>query len=763
MAACLLLTAVPLSPAQEPPSVPDRVLGRLVTPDSGRVLVREEEWRCEPLEGGAADVRLLVLGTESEQDGAVHFHPVAALAFDTTLAGEEPGQWMVLWVFGPSPAGWRRNLQAFLPFPAGAPTTSEARVKKLEAYLAGLRERPEETPRAGPEPVVHLAELDKSRRSQGVLGGLRRGLAWAGVAGPAQFLFRSYLLRHKDRRERDFQRAYLAVQWLADLQFHEGLDPRWVTLLNDLRFYLLRNRSFFGRFLSHADAADLVYGYESDSRRQLGKSSSWLQSAANEHYLRYQPIYRYTENGAGFPIGGVLYYDPQLRAEPDPGWWSVANPFDLPYNPHTHAEVQRLANAYPDELIPLALYSFRTNLTMRPTIVVDFFAPSNPRKRESTHQLMLLAKQWLAITTGPLSLERIPYQALAWSANKKGFTYLVDKSARLGVEEMRLALESGLYFEPEVREELLERVDQRVLNPLVKASREQEVLAHIQYESLRARGAEAVCQRVKEVRAKLQERLKVPEKLTASEARRELARRLEAWHYQVRLEDFVAQPLDDFGSLGLLTEPLGYFLRAEPADAARLEEVLAELYAKLFRQQLLLPEGRRVAELDSALELARQVWERVYAAEGGRDFERRRARVEREEEKWLARLEQKIRERQVKELRGFLEQSHKQFTGALKTGCGAGTPLPSELEAHLWLLLEVQQAALGEERLRREFERQRPRLERDLQALETQLARCPEDGTETWQAQTRRSCLELARALREQLAPRAGKRVEGGG
>jgi len=734
-------------------------LGRLVTPQAGRVVVQREAYQClqdAPLD--APDVSLLVIAAESEQEGELHFHPLGALAFDRTLA-DDPGQWMAYWVFGPSSANAWRHFRAFLPIPAGAPSASERELIQLEERLGAIERNPEKAKLAVPSPVVHLANLGRPPLGDGFWGGLQRGLSWANVFNPAQFVYRSYLHRRKDRNERQFQRAYVGLQWLVDVEFDEELDPRWVATTNDLRFHLLKNRSFFGRFMTHAEGMELVHDYESDVRNQLSKTSAWLQSAANEQHLRYQPVYRYSENGAAVPMGGVLYFDPRLASRPDPGWWSVANPFDLPYNPHTHAQVQKLARQHPDELIPLAIYSFQTNLALRPIIVVDFFAPGNPRSRESTSQMMVLAKQWLAITTGAFGYQRIPYRVISWVANKKGFTYLVDKSSRLGIEEMRLALESDLYFTPENAEALLARVDQRVLNPLVKAGPVEERLAHIQFESLRAQQGRALCEQVNGVRAKMRSRLGVSDKLAPEEQQREMARRLDAWRHQVRLEDFVSQPLDDFGSLGSLRQPLDFFHENEPLDPDKLEELLARLYAKLYLQQLLLPQGREVAEVEGTLALTRVAWQRRFTRQ--EEFARRREKAEREAREDYAEVRRREEKKRVEAVRNFIEASRRELQRAAETGCGNGAPVPSELEAHLALLAELLHESNGDAGLEREFERHSKSLRQELAKLEASLGRCPASETDPWRAEVQDSCRELARALQRDLAPRAAIRRGG--
>ncbi|MFQ5694904.1 MAG: hypothetical protein ACE5HB_02855, partial [Terriglobia bacterium] len=679
-----LLLAVPASALAAPAPAEDGrhpVVGRLLTPEGARVVVRREPCRCDPGPDGAADVVLLTLGTENKLDGQAHFHPLASLAFDRSLSEGKSGHWMALWSYGPSPAGWRRTLRALLPLPVGAPRASGKDLERLDRRLQAILSSPEQSALLVPDPLIDLPQLGHASTSQGVLGGLKRGLGWAGVFNPAQFLYRAYLTRRKDRRERTFQRAYLAVQWLLDVSYSGETDSAWLATMNDLRFHLLRDRSLFGRLISHADALDVVYGYESVVRIQLGKTSSWLQSAANEHHLRYQPIYRYTHGGAASPVGGVLYYDPRLGTEPDPGWWEIANPFDLPYNPHTHPKVQRLAAEHPEELIPLAVYTFQTDLALRPIITIDFFSSGNPHQRESTQQTMTLLKQWLAITTGTLSPARVPYAAVSWAANKKGYTLLVDKSSRLGIEELRLALESELYFNPEQRQQLLERADQRVLNPLIKAAPVEERLAHIQHESLLALDARGLCRRVAKVRREMGKRLEVPRGLSAQQQRRDLARRLVAWHQQRRLKDFVARPPQDTGSLGSLRAPLEYFLDEEPVNRKKLEELLVALYAKLHRQHLELPGGRTLPELENTLALTRQAWRRVASATDVASF---RARVERLEEKQRAkeaRAQRELEKKRLEVLREFLKETRKRIEQARRAGCRPQAASPAELEA----------------------------------------------------------------------------------
>ncbi len=709
-------------------------LRRLVSPDVARLTVRREACRCQPLVGQDEDILLLTLGAETVEQGETHFHPIASFAFDRTLDDSEAGEWLSLWTYGTAGASAWDHLRSFLPVPYGAPSAGEKKLARLDARLEEIRDQPAQADLDVPKAVVHRADLGRYPFTPGLWNWFRRGLSWADAYGPAQFVYRSYLLRRKDRSERNFQRTYLSLLWLLDHEFSGQADAPWLETLTDLRFHLLRNRSSLGSWIEHADSVALVYNYESNVRRQLAKSSSWMQSAANEHLLGYQPLYRYSANGTPVPFGGILYYDPSLQAVPDPGWWKEANPFDLPYNPHRHPQVRRLAQEHPDELIPLAIYTFQTNLALRPIIVVDFFAPSNPRTRESTQQLMVLAKQWIAIATGSLELERWPYRLTAWAANKKSFTLLVDKSSRQGIEELRLALEAGLYFDPEVRSQLLERVDQRVLNPLLEAAPVEERLAHIQFESLRARDHQPLCDQVQSDRRKLAQRLRVPQGLSPEEHARQLALRLEVWRHQVRLSDFVAEPLGDLGSLGSLQEPLRFFLTSEPLDPRRFEKLIEKLYAKLYLQHLRLPSDRRVPELEATLALTEEVWQHTAAPDV---YAKRRPQLESE----LHRRNQKGQAENLKEqrqvLHEFLEQTETELKRARRAGCDRDDVFLPRLEARLAIVREVLETAARQEHLRPELDDHSDVLMRRLDNLRASFDQCPDLASDPWFAETR--------------------------
>ncbi|MFQ5817071.1 MAG: hypothetical protein ACE5H2_03830 [Terriglobia bacterium] len=723
---------------------------RLTAPQPARVVVEKVPCNCESQSGVEADVLLVTLGTESWLDGARHFHPIVSLAFDRLLAEEEPGQWVALWNLGVSPAGWRRTLRALFPIPARPPKASKKKLSKLAARLADVRSGRGRAVARAPNPYTDLNRLKPATASHGTTMALKRVLNWIGVFNPAQLLFRTFLLHRGDRAERAFQRAYLGLAWLIDVEFDADTEKvAWLKNINDVRFHLLRDRSFFGRWVRHGNSLELVYNYDSKAREQLGKGSSWLQAAANQRHLRYESIHRFTANGATVPAAGVLYYDPRKAPLPQRARWPKPNVFDLGYNPFTHPEIQRRAREHPDQLIPLALYVLQSGLGLRPIIAANFFAHNNPRLRESTLQGMQWLGEWLVVSTGFLAPERFAYRVGSYIANRKAFTLLVNKSTRLGVEELRLALESHLYFDPERRRDLMRQVDKRVQNPLVKSAQVEALLAALQYEGLRADGARAVCQAVTRVRRKLARRFQVPNGLAAPEHWARLRGRLAEWQARRRIRDLLNHGFAELGALAALQEPLAYF-ETHPSADPKSARVLRTLYAALFREELRLPAGGRLAELNRTGNRVAQLWAHLEATRGRTpaEFQRERARIESATRARRAKEKRKRQEQQGRFLHDFLREAHKKMK---RVGCAQSQASLAEVEMYVEILLDLPAALAHSARLQGEFRRHQRQLRRDLARLQQALAQCSPGGRDPWRLEQRQRALLLARAAEEKL------------
>jgi len=754
--ALLLASTLPLS-AESPET--KHASGRLGAPEAARVVMHKLACDCDSDPSTEADVVLVTVGTEFEQDGQLAFHPIVSLAFDRLLSEDASGQWVALWNLGVSPAGWRRTLRAFLPIPARAPKASKKKLAKLERQLEELLQE-EYARQSPPKPYAVLSQLKHATTSHGLGMGLKRLLNWLDVANPLQLFFRTFLLHHYDRRERNFQRAYLGVSWLLDVEFDgRGSEWGWLANLNDLRYHLLRNRSFLGRWVRHLESLELVYHYDSQVRENLAKGSAWLQAEANAYQLRYEPVLRYTANGTPVPVGGILYYDPRIAPSAEQVRWATPNVFDLAYNPFTHPAIQRRAREHSEQFIPLALYALQSELSVRPIIMVDFFAPNNPRRREASQLGMQWLHEWLVVATSFLSPERFAYRFASYTANKKAFTPLATKSARLGLEELRLALESHLYFDPAQQRALLQAVDKRVLNPLVKPAEEETLLAELQYGRLRARNAYAVCRTVNEVRRELAERFDVPP--TARWAA--LRTKLSDWRQRLRLHDLLQQGLDELGSLASLTSPLSYFLHGHAGDK-QTAELLRKVYAQLFRQRLYLPEDHSLEDLTQALELAAQAWAHAEAARGLRQeqFAAERRRLEQKVRVEVAREEHELEKQRICFLGKFLDQGHKQLVQAVKARCGQSRASPADVEMYLTILLELAEALPQHPSLQRKFHKQLQRLERDLARLQYSLSQCSLTDEDPWRSEQRQYNLTLVHAVQAKIS-RNNAAVRAGG
>jgi hypothetical protein len=667
-----------------------------------------------------------------------------------------------MWVYGPTSANFFRHFVAWLPIPAKSPGTSKKKVARLEALADRIAAGDQTARGQTPSPYLTLSQVGKVPKMVGVGGMLQSGFRWANVYNPAQMVYRTYHGRRSDRGARNFQRAHVALAWLLDAEFDSEQDREWVESIYDIQFHMLRSRSLFGRFVTEAEAVDMVLGYGSMMRERMGKSSAWMQSAANEHYLRYEPIYRQARNGRSLPVGGVLYYDPNTPAG-DPDWWDTANPFDLRHNPHTDPEVQRVSRENPGELIPLAIYTYQTSLKMRPIIAVDFFNPTNPRKRENNQQLMALLGNWLSIATGGLSLERIPYRVVTWAANKKGYTWFVNQPSSQGIEEMRMALESGLYFDASLQPLLRHRLDKRVFNPLIKSGPEERARARVQYESLRANGFAALSKQVKGIREKMMKRLDMPRDLPPEERNPEFARHLESWRQLRKLRTLAERATGDYGSLEELRQPLNYFESADAQLPEKLPETLEHTYEELLLAERFLEASNEPTELTALRQQTFSLWETVARQDPKSKFDQRRSKVDLEVEKRFAKAQEKARKQQAKQLEKLLKKSGKELERAADFGCDPRKYSQADLEGFLVLLRDVALVAQSSESLRAEIEVARAPLEQALHDVETTLAGCRNQKTTDIQvAEFQTNGYEMTRAVLEALAPR-DVAVAGGG
>ena len=431
---------------------------------------------------------LTTIGSEHESEEGLEFHPLVSVLVDYSFGEAPQGQWLAFWNLGHKTPGLPSHLASVFPGLVTNKQSHKGQLEKLEKRRRRLQEDPSRAGSSFPDPFLKATKKKHRDNEHLILNGFKRGLGtivgfWSKV-GPitysANLLYRNYLLRHTDRRERQFEQAYLGLTWYTDLAYTTpGSDLLSAEAIADLKFRLLASRHFFGRWVTEEEAADFVHGFESRMREGLWGTSCYLASLANLHHLAYEEFHRYTAGGVPVALGGILYYDPALAPQPSQVLWPGFNPFDLTYNPFEDRQVQEAASS--GRRVPLAVYVYQSNMALKPIIAVDFFDANNPRTREAATYWHQLGDQALAVYTGAGLIVWAANKTGSFLANRKQLTYFSDSKHSLGLEELRLSLMSHLYFEEEAADDLADSMDRLLINPLTQPTRVQAVRAQIQY------------------------------------------------------------------------------------------------------------------------------------------------------------------------------------------------------------------------------------------------------------------------------------------
>jgi hypothetical protein len=495
-------------PAQEskppsPPPPPALQVGDPAYRSDAQVTVRNTFLRCFADSELASDVVLSTVGTEFEQSGETGFTPVLSLALEREMHGGEGLEWMALWNLGKQPTGFWANFRAVFPLSARKPVEPPARKVRLweelesgQADWGSLQ---------APEPDLDAVRLGRPSPTGLIHAGLRRAFGWMGLYGPAHFLFRSWQARRRDLRDRRFQETYQGLQWYLDAVDSTGLEIPQPTMAA-IKFHLVRDLSALAPFVSTREFRESAWSYDSVRRQRNLAVSSTLMTAANEYGLGYEELYQPLVNGTRMPVGGILYYDPTHAPAAGQQRWNSPNLFDLRYNVFADPRVQGLAEQYPNQPIPVALYSYYPALPRKPIILVDFFDADNPRSREAAAVRMGHLADLLQTAQWSLPYWAL-YQPVTYIATKKAFTPLANRQPAMGLEEFRFLLRNHLLFKPELSETLLREVDKRELNPLMPAGATQQLNAQIHYELLRATQGEKTCRQVADVQQRLYRKL----------------------------------------------------------------------------------------------------------------------------------------------------------------------------------------------------------------------------------------------------------------
>ena len=591
-------------------------MGLSKTPPA-RLVIKDVRLRItDPMFPGERFV-LTTIGSEHESSEGGEFHPLMSVLVDYSFAEAPQGRWLALWNLGHKTPSVGDRFGAVFPAFISNKKSWEGALRKLEEKRRRLEENPARAGSGLPKPFLKATEEKYRANEHMVLEGIKRGLGtivgfWSKV-GPitysAHILYRNYLLRHTDMKERQFEQAFLGLTWYTDLATHTPeADTLSAQEITELKFKLLASRRFFGRFVNGEEAGDFVHGFESEMREHMWGTSCLLASVANEYQLSYEEFHRYTAGGVPVALGGILYYDPELAPEPSSVRWPGFNPFDLTYNPFENPDVLQAASS--GARVPLAIYVYQSNMAFKPIIAVDFFDRDNPRTREAATYWHKLGDQALAVYSGVGLYIWAANKSGSFVANRKGLTLFSDSKHSLGLEELRLSLASHLYFEEEAADGLADAMDRLLINPLTQSSRTKALRAQIQYLRL-ARPAQLVRLgrrlRTKQIRKATGARGGVGEQELAS-YRRYLTRRQQIRPLQVFLED------EHFPSIpqSQITASLQSLYRESLDPDPELVDFLLRFRLDLEERPLLA----RYPEPSSWLPDVDRVLARLYEAEG---------------------------------------------------------------------------------------------------------------------------------------------------
>jgi hypothetical protein len=708
-------------------------------------MVRNETCDCDA-DPTTADVTLATVGAEYTVDGETYFHPYLSIALDKAYAADKGGQWLAVWNLGMSSPGALARLRAFVPGWYSSKNVSPKKIAELERLKTNVPAALQAGRIEPPHPYLDATQRHTGSNWRIFINALKYALRVTNFG--AQFVARTYFLNWKDYQERYFQQSYLAVDWYDEAAL-EADGALSLDQINNLKFRLLTNRSAYGHWVDEDEALSVVSGYESHVRRWQAKTSSFLQIAANEHHLGYTELMRPRRNRPPIPVCGILYYDPELAPAEGAVDWPARNPFDLTYNPFTNKKIQSLAQQFPGQRIPLAVYVFETNLLVKPIIVVDFFRRNNPRRRETLATTKRLGDQALASTNIGFLFKTVN-RLINYATNKTAFTYLATKTSRLGIEEMRLSLRSNLYFDPDFSQQLLDELDRVMLNPLVKPGREEKLIAEINYEALRADGARAVCQEVQRLREKRVRQLSGNKDRPLTPANFQLYQRRLIKQPHLKLIQAFAREWPVSGiPLDKVHRALSVYVELPDRTDDEARRAIFDLRLKLMQMK---PPERVSQTLDDDLEktlnLSVAALKRLYPARGltlaqlERDTQQALAEHTARETKAL----KKDYEQQVWSFQDNLKKQRQFLKGFWESGCDVRIYSPSYWQQAMEFFSAVPVATAGNSQIRETYEKHAEEIRTYLTRIAQHLATPPEVA-DSLLAANREASLEAARQI----------------
>ena len=282
---------------------------------------------------------------------------------------------------------------------------------------------------------------------------------------PARFALETYRDHRNDLDDLKFHQLYpLLLLYEEAAAVHPSRENLGLRAIMDLKYTALINRKALGIVVGEQSHYWVVDIFESYMREKMGKTASYLHSQATLHNLRFREIHFGLDGRWPLYRAAVLSICKSDLPEPLPDW-PKSNPFDLGYDPFQHPRIKERMDENPSEEILLAYYVLISDFKVRPVIVLDFFSPGNPGRREDTAVLRNAAENFLSVYGLPLHLQALRFLG-RWSLNRKDVTHFSTQSVSSGVESAKLFARMGWHFDEDANQLLLRTLDRRTANPL---------------------------------------------------------------------------------------------------------------------------------------------------------------------------------------------------------------------------------------------------------------------------------------------------------
>jgi hypothetical protein len=420
--------------------------------DSSNLEIRNYPVTAHHNFGGRYEFQLSILAIEQEGSRLL---PLLAIAVEPPESGStQSDRWLAVWNLNDHPSGIRRHLKALVPGPWGP--------------QRGNPPQKEEDEVAFPAPYFTAKDRKTEAWTRVRLDALRRFVDYLDFFNPARFPLRNYLHYRNDLKDRRFHQTYALIRLYEDLSLAKpasgSLSPTGIV---DLKYQLLINRRALGILMEDESKYELIEHFESDLRKRMGNTASYLHSQANFHNLGFKEI-RYGLPGRPPVCYAALLYAREVDMPDELPQWPRANPFGLSYNPFQHRDVRRLMAQYPEEEIPLAFYVLASDFEMKPILVADFFRQGGMDLRGPTATLRMGLDNYLAVTGLPF-LYRAAERIAKYGIDKKEIAHFSEHSTAAGVEPLRIMIRLDANYRDDTNQFLLRALENRISNPFAES------------------------------------------------------------------------------------------------------------------------------------------------------------------------------------------------------------------------------------------------------------------------------------------------------